>query len=184
MARRRQRKSYKWRKKPVARINGKIRAKEVRVVDNEGEHLGVMPTKKAVELAEERELDLVEVSPDAKPPVAKIISFDKYRYRKEKEEQAKRKNTKKMEIKNIRISVRIGEHDMKTKARQANGFLESGKKVKVEMLLRGRERANVSYAFEQFKKFLGLITEPHEFDQQVKKAGWTILAVLKPSNSK
>ena len=165
---------------PIARINHQIKARELRVINAQGEHLGVMSTSDALKLAEESDLDLVEISPSANPPVAKIINYDKYRYQVEKEEQQKRKSAKRIEVKNIRISVRIGQHDMETKARQADQFLTEGKKVKVEMLLRGREKANIEYAFGQLNKFLNLISAPREMEHPPKKMGGTLYTVMNP----
>ncbi len=173
-------KYFKPVKQPVARINHQIKAPEVRVVDASGEHQGVMQTHEALKLAEEAELDLVEISPTAKPPVVKIINYDKYRYQVEKAEQAKKKQQKRIEVKSIRISVRIGQHDMATKAHQADKFLEEGKKVKVEMFLRGREKANVDYAFEQLKKYLSSVSFPHTMEQNPKKMGGTLFAIMNP----
>lgn len=169
---------------PITRINEHIRVPEVRVIDANGDHLGVMPTRDAVKLAEDQDLDLVEVSPGVKPPVCKIIDYDKYRYQTEKSEQAKRKTAKRVEVKGIRISVRIGQHDMDTKARQADKFLSEGKKVKVEMFLRGREKANVEFAFEQLKKFLAAVEHPHTLEQIPKKMGGTLFAIMNPSENK
>src|SRR3989338_3224691 len=165
---------------PIARINHQIKARELRVINAQGEHLGVMSTSDALKLAEESDLDLVEISPSANPPVAKIINYDKYRYQVEKEEQQKRKSAKRIEVKNIRISVRIGQHDMETKAKQADKFLTEGKKVKVEMLLRGREKANVGYAFEQLQKYLKTVAQGHTLEQPPKKLGGTIFAIMSP----
>jgi translation initiation factor IF-3 len=167
-------------KKPIARINQQIKSPELRVINEQGEHVGTMPTHEALKLALEAELDLVEISPNAKPPVAKIISYDKYRYQAEKAEQQKRKSAKRVEVKGIRISVRIGAHDMETKAKQADKFLSEGKKVKVEMFLRGREKANVDFAFEQLNKYLKSITHAHIVEQSPKKLGGTISAILAP----
>ncbi|OGE84851.1 MAG: translation initiation factor IF-3 [Candidatus Doudnabacteria bacterium RIFCSPHIGHO2_02_FULL_46_11] len=175
-------KYFRPQKQPVARINQHIKVPEVRVVDANGEHVGVMPTHEALKLAEEAELDLVEISPTAKPPVAKIINYDKYRYQVEKNEQAKKKQAKRVEVKSIRISVRIGQHDMDTKAKLADKFLKDGKKVKVEMMLRGREKANVDYAFDQFKKYLASVGQPHSFEQNPKKMGGTIFAIMMPNS--
>ena len=103
--------------------------------------LGVMTTADAMALAREQGLDLIEVASNAKPPVAKILSYDKFRYQQEKAMQQQRKRQKQIEVKGVRISVRIGPHDLQFKADQAVKFLQKGNKVKVEMFLRGRERS-------------------------------------------
>lgn len=150
------------------------------MIDEQGEMVGVMTTQEALVMARERGLDLIEVSPKAAPPVAKILSFDKYRYQQEKAITKARKRQKRIEVKGIRISVRIGQHDLEFKVRQADKFLERGNKVKVEMFLRGRERANLSYAFEMMKKFLETVTAAHQLEQPPKKLGHIISAILSP----
>lgn len=140
--------------------------------------MDVMPLSQALQIANEKDLDLIEISPKANPPVVKISSFDKFRYQQEKALAAQRKKQKKVELKGIRISVRIGQHDMDFKAKQADKFLKKGNKVKVEMFLKGRERANIDFAFEVMEKFISLIQEEFEYDQKPKKQGHIISAVL------
>ena len=141
--------------------------------------VGVMPTEEAITLARSQGMDLIEVSPKANPPVVKILSYDKYRYQLEKVARQQRKKQKKIEVKGIRISVRIGQHDLDFKANQALKFLGNGDKVKVELFLRGRERANVSFAFEVLKKFLALFPSEKFFvEQQPKKLGNFITAII------
>ena len=138
--------------------------------------LGVMTTSKALELAHSQGLDLIWVSPRANPPVAKILSFDKYRYHLEKAVAAQRKRQKKIDVKGIRLSIRIGVHDLEFKARQAEKFLSHGDKVKAELILRGRERANIGFAFEVLKKFLGAVKLPYVIEQEPKRLGNMITA--------
>ncbi len=142
--------------------------------------LGVMPTEEALELARSQGLDVIEVQPNAQPPVVKILSFDKYRYQLEKAERLQRKKHKEIEIKGIRISVRIGQHDLEFKARQADKFLSQGHKIKVEMFLRGRERANIGYAFEVINKFLDALTSNRRVEVEPKKLGYFISAIVAP----
>lgn len=123
---------------------------------------------------------MVEVNPNARPPVVKLINFDKYRYQQMKLAQAQRKNQKKIDVKGIRVSSRIGLHDMEVKARAADKFLGAGDKVKLEMLLRGRELANIQFAMEQMRKFLGMITTAYVTESPVKKLGNMITAILAP----
>lgn len=139
-----------------------------------------MPTTQALNLARGEGLDLIEVSPKAAPPVVKILSFDKFRYQQEKAWALQKKKQKKIEVKGIRLSVRIGQHDMEFKASQAMKFLAKGDKVKIEMFLRGREKANLGYAFEVMKKFLSLITTPYLVEQELKRLGGIITAVIAP----
>ena len=119
------------------RINHQIQAGEVRVVNEDGEQLGLMPLSEALKLSSEHGLDVVEVSPNAKQPVVKLIDFAKFRYQQKKAEQLQRKKTKKVEVKTVRLSVRISEHDLDTKAKQTNGFLKDGDLVEVELTQAG-----------------------------------------------
>jgi translation initiation factor IF-3 len=115
------------------RVNHQISAPEIRLINDEGEQLGIFALKEALKLAEEHGLDLVEISPQAKPPVVKLISFDKFKYQQKKLEQQQKKKVKKVEVKTVRLSAKIATHDIQTKARQADGFLEDGDWVKVEL---------------------------------------------------
>ncbi len=139
------------------RINNQIRVPEVRVIDEAGQQLGIMKTADALALAQERELDLIEVSPQAQPPVVKLINFDKFRYHQKKLEQQQKKKIKKIDVKGIRLSLRISEHDLGIKAKKALEFLAEGHKVKVDLLMRGREQAHPEMGFEVVKKFLTFI---------------------------
>lgn len=161
-------------------MNQEIRVPEVRVISPDGEQLGIMPTSEAIKRALEQGLDLVEVSPKAEPPVVKLVNYDKYRYQQNKLLQAQRKHQKKIEVKGIRLSIRTGQHDLEFKAHTVDKFLTAGNKIKIDLMLRGRERANVEYAFEQVKKFLQLITAPHTIEVPPKKLGNILTAFLAP----
>ncbi len=139
-------------KKKRTYINQRIRAKEVRVVDNEGNQLGVMPLPEALDKAKEQNLDLVQITDKATPPVCKIIDYGKFLYWQSKKE--KEKKTKSGELKGIRLTFKMSEHDMETKMLAAKKFLEKGNKVRIEMKLRGREKALKSFAIEKLKKFV------------------------------
>lgn len=166
--------------KVEARINHQIRVPEVRVISAEGKQVGIMKTSEALGLAQEQGLDLVEVSPVAQPPVVKLINFDKYRYQQEKLAQSQKKHQKKVDIKGIRLSMRIGQHDMEVKARQADKFLTAGNKVKIELRLRGRERAVSDVAHKQIEKFSTMIKAPTVVEQPVKQLGGFITTILAP----
>lgn len=142
--------------------------------------LGIMPIAQALERAREQGLDLIEVSPKANPPVAKLLSYDKFRYHQEKARAAQAKRQKKIEVKGIRLSVRIGVHDMAFKAAQADKFMGRGNKVKIEMMLRGREKANHDYALGVIKKFLGSIKATFVIEQDTKRLGSFITTVIAP----
>jgi len=150
------------------------------VIDEAGKMLGIMPTRDAISIARDMGMDLIEVSPKANPPVAKILSYDKYRYQQEKVQQAQRKKQKKVEVKGIRLSVRIGQHDLAFKAGTADKFLSRGDKVKVDMLLRGREKANIDFAVEVIKKFLAAVKTPYHIEQEPKRLGSFITVVIAP----
>lgn len=165
---------------PRVRINERIIAPEIRVIDAEGKMIGVMKLGAALELARSQGMDLIEIVPKANPPVAKILSFDKYRYQVEKAEAERRKKQKEIEVKGVRISVRIGTHDLEVKAANVGKFLQRRNKVNIEMRLRGRERANFGYALEVFKKFMTAITQPYTVEQSPKRLGNMINAVIAP----
>ena len=125
-------------------INEEIRDREVRVIDQNGEQLGIMLTRAALELAEERQLDLVKIAPKAQPPVCKIIDYGKYRYEQARKEKEARKKQKIVEVKEVRMSPNIDENDLNTKVAAARKFIEKGNKVKVSIRFRGREMAHTS----------------------------------------
>ena len=129
---------------------------EVRVVDEKGNNLNVMPTEKALNLARERGLDLVEISAKANPPVCKITDFGKYQYNQEKKE--KKQKVKRSETKGVRIGFRTSSHDLETKIKQIERFFKQGHKVMVEMRLRGREKAHKDLAIEKLNNFLEMIS--------------------------
>lgn len=132
----------------------------------------MVPIAKAQALAWEQEVDLVEVSPDARPPVCKLIDFGKFKYRQEKAERKQKAKQKKIEIKGIRLTLKIGKHDLEVKQKQALRFLQQGHKVKVEMLLRGRERAHFDLAREIINNYLNNLGENAIVEQAVTfKAG-------------
>lgn len=136
------------------RVNQYIRIPEVQVIDDEGQLLGVMPTVQALALARERGLDLVEVNPTQRPPITKIMDFGQFQYKQQKLAQAQKAKAKKIEIKGIRISLKIGEHDRQVRLKQANKFLDEGHKVRLEMVLRGRERSRQDLASDIIKQFV------------------------------
>lgn len=154
---------------PRTRINEYIRITPVRLIDENGEQVGVVPTEQALQLARERELDLVEIVPNTRPPVAKIMDFGKYQYQKAKEEQQQRAKQKKTEVKGIRLGLRTDEHDLDVRKKQAEKFLAQGNKVKIEIRLRGREKAHQPLAREILQNFILSITTPNKIEQEIKK---------------
>lgn len=142
---------------PVFRANEAITSLEVRVIDENGEALGVLQTSKAIQIAVERGLDLVEVSPKAEPPVCKILNYGHFKYQKEKEVRKQKAQSKEVNIKGIRLSLRIGDHDLEVRHQQAKKFLERGDKVKLELVMRGREKAHRDVAETVLNKIMALL---------------------------
>ncbi|MDD4901443.1 MAG: translation initiation factor IF-3 [Patescibacteria group bacterium] len=151
------------------KVNQQIRVPEVFLIDESGQGLGVMPTSKALALALEAGLDVVEVNPKAQPPVVKIIDYGQFKYRKEKEAQKQKVKQKKIEIKGIRLSVRISQHDFDFRIEQARKFLARGDKLKLELVLKGRERQHPEIAEEMMKKFYHLLKETPSFNVELEQ---------------
>lgn len=149
------------------RINDEIRARETRVVSADGEQLGIMLVKDALRIAQEKDLDLVEVAPTAKPPVCRIMDYGKYRYEQSKRERDARKKQKVVELKEIRMTPKIEDHDFAVKVKAAQKFLKEGDKVKAMIRFRGREivhadlgRKLLMQLFEEVRDFAGMEREP------------------------
>jgi len=178
------RKSYKFqrheKKEKDYAFNYKIKAPEVMVIDETGVILGKMETRHAIETASERGFDLVEVSPNANPPVCKIMNYGSFKYQKEKLLKKQKKFTKALEVKSVRISIKISEHDLSTKAKQANGFLEKGHKIKVEVILRGREMAHSELARDVINEFISQLTIANQLEQSVTRQGNKFFAIIMP----
>ena len=134
------------------RINEQIRVREVRLIDDLGEQKGIVPTIEALRMAKEKDLDLVEVSPNANPPVCKILDYGKYRFEQEKKLRESKKNQKVLKLKEIRMQPKIGPGDLDTKAKHVQEFLEEGNKVKVTIRFRGRELAHTELGFDVLKE--------------------------------
>ena len=133
--------------------------REIRLVDEEGEKSGIMPTIEALKIARERDLDLVEVSPNANPPVCKILNYGKYKFEQEKRLRDSRKNQKALKIKEIRMQPKIGSGDLDTKAKHVQEFLDEGDKVKVTIRFRGRELAHTELGYDVLNEVLKRLTE-------------------------
>ena len=143
-------------------INEEIRDKEVRVIDSDGSMLGVMPIEQALGLANEKKLDLVNISPNAKPAVCKILDYGKYRYELQKKEKEAKKKQKTTQVKEIRLSTFIEEHDIKVKAKTASKFLADGDKVKVGLRFRGRERDYAAKGMDVMNAFAEAVSDVSE----------------------
>ncbi|MEI8103459.1 MAG: translation initiation factor IF-3 [Candidatus Moraniibacteriota bacterium] len=151
------------------RVNEMIRVPEVFLIDSEGVSHGVLPIEEALALAKAVELDLVEVSPKAEPPVCKILNFGKFQYQVAKQEQHAKTKQKKIETKGIRIGLRTDTHDLDFKRSQAEKFLKKGQKVKVEIVLKGREKYLPDRAHEAFVAFLQSIQFPYKTEEEIKR---------------
>lgn len=159
-------------------MNNQIIALELRVVDEDGENLGTMPRDAALRLAQEKGLDLVEIAPVAKPPVAKIISFDKFRYQKEKELKKQKVMQKASELKQIRIGAKEAKHDLERKMKQMEEFIEKGNKVEIMLVLRGREKGNREWAAHKFNEFLSSIQFEHKILVEPRFGGRGMIAQI------
>lgn len=165
-------------------INEEIRAAEVRVIDENGEMRGIMSIDDAMALAEEANLDLVNVSPNAEPPVCKILDYGKYRYELQKKEKQNKKNQKVTEVKEIRLSPSIEDHDIQVKAKTAIKFLKDGDKLKVSLRFRGRERDYVAKGYEVMEYFADMVGEFGVIEKKPKMEGRRMNMFLAPKSNK
>lgn len=170
--------------KEAQQINGEIKDRELRVISADGEQLGIMSAAQALKIAEESDLDLVKIAPQAKPPVCKIMDYSKFRYEQAKREKENRKNQKQIETKEIRLSVTIDVGDFNTKVNQAKKFLASGHKVKVSIRLKGRMMTHADLGVENMKRFAAQLEEEANVDKAPKLDGRQILMFLSPKQSK
>ena len=153
------------------RINENIRVREVRLIDDEGNQLGIVPTQEALKLAKEKDLDLVEVSPNANPPVWKILDYGKYRFEQEKKLRDSKKNQKVLKLKEIRMQPKIGSGDLDTKAKHIQEFLNEGDKVKVTIRFRGRELAHTELGYDVLNEVLKRLTSAYNIDKPAAMDG-------------
>jgi translation initiation factor IF-3 len=161
-------------------VNDAIRAKEVRVIDADGEQLGIMSVRDALRIAEERELDLVEVAPNAKPPVCRIMDYGKHRYEQSKREKLARKKQKVVTVKEVRMSPKIDDHDFEVKVRAAERFLKAGDKVKVSVRFRGREIVHADLAKSKLTELAELLKDIGTVERLPKLEGRQMITVLAP----
>ena len=165
-------------------INEEIRASEVRLIDENGEMRGIMSIDDAMALADEANLDLVNISPNAEPPVCKILDYGKYRYGLQKKEKQNKKNQKVTEVKEIRLSPSIEDHDVQVKAKTAIKFLKDGDKLKVSLRFRGRERDYVAKGYEVMEAFAELVSEYGVIEKKPKMEGRRMNMFLAPKRDK
>lgn len=173
----------KWRCLEIAAkdntlVNEQIRGKEFRVISDDGEQLGIMSSREALAIAEERDLDLVLIAPNAKPPVVKIMNYGKYCFEQAKKAKENKKKQKSLEIKEIRLSLNIDVHDFNTKLKQAERFLKAGNKVKCSIRLRGREMGHSDMGVQTMQRFAAGCEEFATVEKQPKLEGRQILMFL------
>lgn len=156
----------------------------MRVIDDDGKQLGILSKQEALAIARERELDLVEISPNADPPVCKIVDWGKYNYQRTKQLQKNRKSAKSLEMKQIRFGLKISPHDLSIKMNHAIKFLESGHKVKVTLMYRGREQAHREIGFQLAQKVINDLSDTIIVDQQPQLAGKQLNFVIRSSGKK
>lgn len=165
-------------------INEEIRDKEVRVISDTGEQLGIMSSEQALKLAESRNLDLVKFAPQAKPPVCKIVDYGKYCFDQAKREKEARKNQRVVETKEIRLSLNIDTHDFDTKVGHALRFFKDGNKVKVSIRFRGREMAHPEIGLKIMERFAEACAESGNVEKAAKLEGRQMLMFMAPKPSK
>ena len=164
-------------------INEEIRDKELRVIGANGDQLGIMSSADALALAEEKELDLVKIAPNAVPPVCKIMDYGKFRFEQAKREKEAKKNQRVMEVKEIRMSPSIGENDLQTKLKAALKFLADGDRVKVSIRFRGREMAHTNIGEQILRDFADKCSELANLDKQPKLEGRNMSMCLSPKSA-
>lgn len=161
-------------------INEQITAQEIRVVDSENNQLGIMSRDAAMQIADQRNMDLVLIAPQAVPPVCRIMDYGKYRFEQQKRDKDQRKSQKSVELKEIRLSLNIGDHDFDTKVGHAVRFLANGDKVKASMRFRGREMAHASLGNVTMAKFAEALAEHAVIEKPAKLEGRSMTMILSP----
>ena len=165
-------------------INEQIRDKELRVIDSDGSQLGIMSLRQAMEIAEQKNLDLVKIAPQANPPVCKLIDYGKFRFEQAKREKEARKNQRVVEIKEVRLSLNIDTHDFETKKNHAVRFISEGNKVKASIRFRGREMGHPELGLEIMRRFADAMSEVANVEKPAKLEGRTMLMFLAPKPAK
>lgn len=161
-------------------MNQRIRAREIRVIDDEGNQVGVMDPREALKLAQEKNLDLVEISPTAQPPVCRILDYGKYLYELNKKMHEQRKHQKGQRLKEVKIRPRTDQHDYEFKRNHVIRFLEEGDKVKLVMIFRGREMAHVNLAKKKYDKLIEEVSEFGTPEKRPSMEGRAMIVILSP----
>jgi translation initiation factor IF-3 len=166
------------------KINYRIDSRDVRLIDAEGANVGVVPTRQAIAMAEEAGLDLVEISPDAKPPVAKILDYGKFKFQEQKRLAEARKKQKVIEIKEIKLRPMIDDHDYEVKMRAARRFFEEGDKVKVTLRFRGREMDHQDLGYKLLLRVRADLADIGKVELEPKSEGRQIIMIMAPAPAK
>jgi translation initiation factor IF-3 len=166
------------------KVNNEIRVEQVRVIDDQGKMLGIFPTREALQIANERDLDLVLIAPQANPPVARIVDYGKFIFEQQKKEKAERKKQSQQQLKEIRFKWRTDTHDFNFKVRHALEFLLDGNKVKASVFFRGREILHQEVGEELLNRFIEALAEISKVDQPIKSEGKRISVILAPDKAK
>jgi len=164
------------------RINNKINASQIRLIDEKDQHLGIVEIKRALEIAQEKNLDLIEIGPKADPPVVKIMDFGQFKYNLKKKEKQQKKQQKIGETKGIRLTPRIGRHDFDFRVKKAKEFLNRDQKIKIEMILKGREKAHFDLAKNLIDQFINSLGEDAKIEQSPKRQGNQLIALISKKN--
>ena len=165
-------------------INEEIRDREIRLIGPEGEQLGIMSARQALDIAEEKELDLVKIAPTAKPPVCKLMDYGKYRFEQSKREKEARKNQKVISVKEVRLSPTIEEHDMQVRVRDCVKFLQNGDRLKVSIRFRGRMITHSDVGLQVMNEFFARVKDYAVQDRKPSTEGRTMTMMLSPKQDK
>lgn len=163
-------------------INEQIRDRSIRVVSEDGQQLGLMSAREAMEIAEQKGLDLVKISPNANPPVCKIMDYGKFRFEQAKKQKEAKKNQKIIELKEMRLSATIDKHDLEVKAKNVNKFLKAGDKVKVSIRFKGRQMAHTENGMQVMNEFYAMVEENGTIEKYAKLEGRNMFMILAPKN--
>jgi translation initiation factor IF-3 len=163
------------------RTNEAIRVREVRLIGSDGEQLGIVPTLEALDMARDKGVDLVEVAPQAKPPVCKLLDYGKYKFEQEKNARESRKKQKLLKLKEVRMQPKIEQHDLEFKTKHIQEFLEAGSKVKVTIRFRGRELAHTELGKDVLDRILEMLETQYHVDRRPAMEGRFMSMILSPS---
>jgi len=166
------------------RVNERIRIPQVRVIGADGEQVGVLPTREAVRLAQDKGLDLVEVSPYSRPPVCRIMNYGKYRYEQQKKAKDAKKKQHIIVLKEMHFRPKTEEHDYQFKTRHIREFLADGNKVKVMIDFRGREMAHMDFGYKIIERLINDLEDVGTIEQKAKQEGRNLIMILMPKNQK